>query len=190
MGEWKMKVILTTLPGVMIVEPHAFSDQRGWFMETYSSNKMEVIGIKAVFVQDNHSFSAKKGTVRGLHFQREPHAQAKLVRCTRGAIFDVAVDIRSGSSSFGKWTGVELTDSNYRMLYLPRGFAHGFVTLKDETEVQYKVDNLYDKESEGSIRYNDPDLAIDWKVDDALLSEKDAQAPSFSTHNSNFIFKK
>lgn len=146
-------------------------------METYSNRKMEAIGIGVEFVQDNHSFSAVKGTVRGLHFQRNPHAQAKLVRCTKGGIFDVAADLRKGSPQFGKWVGVELTELNHRMLYIPRGFAHGFVTLDDRTEVQYKVDSLYHKESEGSIRYDDPELAIDWKVRNVLLSDKDAQAP-------------
>jgi dTDP-4-dehydrorhamnose 3,5-epimerase len=184
-----MRAVLTKLPGVIIVEPEVFSDQRGWFMETYSIKKMEAIGIKAAFVQDNQSFSAKKGTVRGLHFQREPHAQAKLVRCTRGAVFDIAVDLRQGSPSFARWTGVELNESNRRMLYIPKGFAHGFVTLRDDTEVQYKVDDHYHRESEGGIRYDDQDLGIDWKVEEALLSDKDARAPSFRMHDSNFRYR-
>jgi dTDP-4-dehydrorhamnose 3,5-epimerase len=185
----QMKASPTALHGVIIVEPQVFGDQRGWFMETYSRRKMDAIGITSNFVQDNHSFSAAKGTVRGLHYQREPHAQAKLVRCTKGAILDVAVDIRQGSPQYGQWVGVELTADNHRMLFVPRGFAHGFVTLLDETEVQYKVDNLYDKDSEGSIRFDDADIGIKWGVEKALLSEKDAQAPTFQRCNNNFRFE-
>lgn len=184
-----MRAVPTSLKGVIIVEPQVFSDQRGWFTETYSSKKMNDIGIDATFVQDNHSFSALKGTVRGLHYQREPFSQAKLVRCTKGSIFDVAVDIRRGSPQYSRWTGVELSSSNMRMLYIPRGFAHGFVTLENDTEVQYKVDNLYNKESEGSIIYNDPDIAVEWGVKDALLSEKDAKAPSFQLCANDFQYR-
>lgn len=150
---------------------------------------MNSVGIDDTFVQDNHSLSALKGTVRGLHYQRDPFAQTKLVRCTKGRIFDVAVDIRRGSPQYGKWTGVELSASNKMMLYIPRGFAHGFSTLEDDTEVQYKVDNLYNKESEGSIRFDDPFFAIDWKVDRPLLSEKDSKAPSFDKCVNDFKYR-
>ena len=138
-----MRVIETKIPGVKIIEPDCFGDYRGWFMETYSTAKYAEIGIDNVFVQDNHSMSQKKGTLRGLHFQNAPMAQAKLVRCTKGAVIDVAVDIRKGSPTYKQWVSVELSSENKRQFYIPRGFAHGFLTLTDDVEFEYKVDNLY-----------------------------------------------
>ena len=154
-----MKLIKTKIDGVLIVEPKVFGDHRGWFMETYSKKVFEELGILIDFVQDNHSFSAQKGTLRGLHFQKEPKAQSKLVRCTKGSILDVAVDIRKGSPTYKDWVAIELSEENKKQLFIPKGFAHGFLTLTDDVEVQYKVDEYYSLENDCSIRYNDPELA-------------------------------
>ena len=147
-----MKKIETAIPGVYIIEPQVFGDHRGYFMETYSTEKFHAIGIDNEFVQDNQSFTAQKGTLRGLHFQNDPMAQAKLVRVTRGAVLDVAVDLRKGSPTYKQWVSVELSAENKRMFFIPRGFAHGFVTLTDDVEFVYKVDNLYSKENDRGIR--------------------------------------
>ena len=171
-----MQFIKTKLEGAIIVEQTVFGDNRGWFKETYNKAVFDKNGLVYAFVQDNHSYSAKKGTVRALHLQNEPYAQAKLVRCVRGAIFDVAVDLRKNSPTYKQWTGVELSAENNKMLMIPRGFAHGFVTLCDDVEVEYKVDNVYNKDSEVGIIYNDPDLAIDWGASDPILSDKDKAA--------------
>ena len=167
----------TDLKGVYIVEPKVFGDERGWFMESWSKRNFEEGGLDYSFLQDNQSFSATKGTLRGLHYQLNPMAQAKVVRCTRGEIFDVAVDIRRGSPQFGKWTGAVLTAKNFRQLLIPRGFAHGFVTLTDDVEVQYKADNYYAPECDGNIRWDDPDIGIEWPIKPVILSEKDESAP-------------
>ena len=135
-----MEIIKTKLEGVYILEPNVFGDHRGWFMETYSKDKFKELGISIDFIQDNHSLSVEKGTLRGLHFQLNPKAQSKLVRCTRGSILDVAVDIRKGSKTYKKWIAVKLTEENKKQLLIPKGFAHGFVTLSDQVEVQFKVD--------------------------------------------------
>ena len=172
-----MNVIETALAGVRILEPQVFGDARGWFMESWSKKKMEDAGILVDFVQDNHSFSAQKGTLRGLHYQLNPMAQAKLLRVSRGAIFDVAVDIRRGSPTYAKWVGVELTAENYRQLFIPRGFAHGFITLTDDVEVQYKADNFYAPTCDGNIRWDDPEIGVEWPLAPVVLSEKDAAAP-------------
>lgn len=182
-----MKIINTDIEGVYIIEPKVFGDHRGWFMETYSKEKLAEQGVNADFVQDNHSFSAKKGTVRGLHFQINPMAQAKLVRCTKGKILDVAVDIRVGSPTYKKWVAVELSEENKRQFFIPKGFAHGFVTLTDNVEVQYKVDEYYSPENDRSIRYDDPDIGVDWGIDNPILSDKDIKAPLLK--NSDFNFK-
>jgi dTDP-4-dehydrorhamnose 3,5-epimerase len=166
----------TKLSGCVIIEPRVFGDNRGWFSETYNQAVFEKNGLDYAFVQDNHSYSALKGTIRALHMQNEPYAQAKLVRCVRGAIFDVAVDLRKNSPTYKQWVGVELTAENHKMLMIPRGFAHGFATLCDETEVVYKVDNVYNKDSEVGLIYNDPEIGINWGVDEPVLSEKDKQA--------------
>ena len=172
-----MNVIETTLAGVLILEPKVFGDARGWFMESWSKKKMEDAGIFVDFVQDNHSFSAEKGTLRGLHYQLNPMAQAKLLRVSCGTIFDVAVDIRRGSPTYAKWVGIELSAENHRQLFIPRGFAHGFITLTNDVEVLYKADNLYAPECDGNIRWDDPEIGIKWPIDPVVLSDKDAAAP-------------
>ena len=184
-----MNVIETALAGVRILEPQVFGDARGWFMESWSKKKMEDAGITVDFVQDNHSFSAQKGTLRGLHYQLNPMAQAKLLRVSRGAIFDVAVDIRRGSPTYAKWVGVELTAENARQLFIPRGFAHGFITLTDDVEVQYKADNFYAPTCDGNIRWDDPEIGIAWPLAPVVLSEKDAKAPLLSARTElNFTY--
>ena len=170
--------IKTEIPEVIIVKPKVFGDERGFFMETYKRSDFESTGIDIDFVQDNHSKSIK-GVLRGLHFQTEPKAQGKLVRCIRGKIFDVAVDIRKGSPTFGKWVGVELSEENKLMLWIPKGFAHGFLTLSEEAEIIYKVSGSeYSPEHDRSIRWNDPDIGINWPLEgEPILSEKDRIAP-------------
>ena len=188
-----MKVIDTDIEDVKIIEPDCFGDHRGWFMETYSTNKFKEIGIENEFVQDNHSMSQKKGTLRGLHFQNNPYAQAKLVRCTKGEVIDVAVDIRRGSPTYKKWVSVKLTAENKRMFYIPRGFAHGFLCLSDDVEFQYKVDNLYSKECDRGIRYDDPSIHVDWgsllEGIEPILSEKDKNGPTLEESDANFIYE-
>ncbi|MED1471928.1 dTDP-4-dehydrorhamnose 3,5-epimerase [Bacillus salipaludis] len=184
-----MNVIETFLPGVKVIEPKVFGDHRGWFMETYSVAILEEAGIHLKFVQDNQSFSAAKGTLRGLHYQLNPKAQTKLVRCTKGSIFDVAVDIRKGSSTFGQWYGIELSAENKKQLLIPKGFAHGFMTLTEDVEVQYKVDELYAPECDRGIIWNDPSIGIEWPMDiTPVLSAKDEKAPLLSEADNNFIF--
>ena len=187
-----MAVIETDLKGVFLIEPKVFGDARGWFMETWSKAKFEAAGLHFDFVQDNQSFSAQKGTLRGLHYQLNPMAQAKLVRCTRGELLDVAVDIRKDSPQFGKWTSAILTAENKRQLLIPRGFAHGFITLTDNVEVQYKADNFYAPQCEGNIRWDDPQIGIDWKIEPTILADKDANAPFLKDRieraELNFIF--
>ena len=172
-----MKATETNLKGVYIIEPKVFGDERGWFMESWSKQKFEAAGFNIDFVQDNHSFSADKGTLRGLHYQTEPMAQAKLIRCSKGAIFDVAVDIRKGSPQYKKWVGVELSAENKKQLFIPHGFAHGFITLTNDVEVQYKADNFYAPHYDGNIRWDDPDIAIEWPIKPVILSDKDKNAP-------------
>ena len=171
------------------INPQRHGDHRGFFAETYSRRKYSEFGIGDEFVQDNHSLSRDIGTLRGLHYQAPPHAQAKLVRCGRGALFDVAVDIRRGSPTYGQWEGYELTAENGEQLYVPVGFAHGFVTLEPDSEIVYKCSDYYAPETEGAILWNDPDIGIDWPTDaDPILSEKDAVAPLLSELESPFIF--
>lgn len=167
-----MKISETELPGVLVLEPKTFGDPRGWFMETYNAEKFREHGLPDTFVQDNHSYSTA-GVVRGLHYQLE-RPQGKLVRCTRGAILDVAVDIRRGSPTFGRWTGVELSAGNRRMLWVPPKFAHGFAVLSDDAEVLYKCTTLWHQSSDRSILWNDPEIGIDWRVAGPSLSDKDA----------------
>ena len=173
-----MKVISTTIPEVVIIEPDVFGDSRGYFFESYSQKKFDEQVRSVKFVQDNESKS-KYGVLRGLHFQKGKDAQSKLVRVVKGRVLDVAVDIRKGSPTFGKYVAVELTEDNHRQLFVPRGFAHGFSVLSDEAIFQYKCDNLYAPESEGAIAWNDPDIGIDWQLpaEDVLLSAKDAAHP-------------
>ena len=173
-----------------MLEPQVFGDARGWFMESWSQRKMHDAGIDVQFVQDNQSFSAQKGTLRGLHYQLNPMCQAKLLRCTRGKIFDVAVDIRKGSPQYGKWVGVELSAENKKQLFIPRGFAHGFITLTDDVEVQYKADNYYAPECDGNIRWDDPDIGVEWPLKPVILSEKDSKAPLLKERtNLNFVYE-
>lgn len=168
----------TELPGVVIFEPRIFGDERGYFFESYSARAFREAGIEAAFVQDNESKSAY-GVLRGLHFQRAPHAQAKLVRAVRGSILDVVADVRRESPHFGRWISVELSGENKRQIFVPRGYAHGFVTLSDEALVAYKCDDFYHPAAEDGVRYDDDTLVIDWRVPvkDISLSEKDARLP-------------
>lgn len=175
-----MQVTKTKLDGVLIIEPKVFGDARGWFMETWSERKFEAAGLAFNFVQDNQSYSAQKGTLRGLHYQTAPFAQAKLVRCTRGKLLDVAVDIREGSETFTQWVAVELTAENKKQLLIPRGFAHGFITLTDDVEIQYKADNFYAPECDGNIRWDDPQIGVDWGFAPTILADKDAKAPTLA----------
>lgn len=183
-----MNIVKTQIEDVLIIEPKIFGDHRGWFMETYSKEKFEVLGISVDFVQDNHSLSASKGTLRGLHFQLNPKAQTKLIRCTKGKILDVAVDIREGSPTYKKWVAVELTEENKKQLLVPKGFAHGFITLTDNVEVQYKVDEYYSPENDRSIRFDDPEINVEWGIDNPILSDKDLKAPVLSKSDANFKY--
>lgn len=171
-----MKIINTAIEGVYIIEPQVFEDNRGYFFESYNKQKMDEAGLKYDFIQDNQSMS-KYGTIRGIHFQKGDFAQAKLVRVLEGTVLDVAVDLRKGSKTFGKHVAVELSAENKRQLMIPRGFGHGFVTLTDHVEFLYKADNYYAPEADGGIRWNDPELGIDWGVTDPVLSEKDTKSP-------------
>ena len=171
-----MTIIPTHIPDLKILEPAVFADGRGYFFESYSYEKLKDLGIDKVFVQDNESKS-QKGVLRGLHFQNPPFAQAKLVRVVKGAVLDVAVDIRKDSPTYGQHVCVELSEQNKRMFYIPEGFAHGFLTLEDNTVFSYKCSAYYNKESEGSLLWNDETLGIDWGVENPILSEKDSVAP-------------
>lgn len=184
-----MKFTKTKLKEVIVIEPDVFGDQRGWFMETYNEKKFLEAGFNLKFAQDNQSFSASKGTVRGLHYQLNPKAQTKLVRCTRGAIFDVAVDIRKESPTLGEWVGIELTAENKMQLLIPKGFAHGFMTLTEDVEVQYKVDEFYAPEYDRGIKWNDPNINIKWPIEiKPILSDKDNNAPLLNDAEINFRY--
>lgn len=181
-----MDFVETAFEGLYLIKPKVFRDERGFFLEFYSQRPFSERSIDFNFVQDNHSLSVTRGVVRGLHFQRPPHAQAKLVRVTKGAAYDVVVDLRKKSPTFGKWDGFELSGENFRMLFIPRGFAHGFCTLADNTELMYKNDNFYTPSAEGGIRWDDPTLAIDWPVKQPVLSDRDRKLPLFSEFESPF----
>ncbi len=187
------KKIETELPGVFILEPQLFGDHRGWFMESWSQKNLDDVDICVNLVQDNHSYTAQKGTIRGIHYQQSPMAQAKLVRVVRGVVVDVAVDIRKGSPTYAQWTAVELSAENKRQFYLPQGYGHAFLTLTDNVEFLYKCDNLYSKECDRNIKWNDPDINIDWESfglkGQPVLSEKDAIAPYLKDSDCNFKFK-
>jgi dTDP-4-dehydrorhamnose 3,5-epimerase len=176
------------IPDVKLVTPKRYGDARGYFVETYNERAFQKAGIAARFVQDNHSFSKPKGTVRGLHYQAPPHAQAKLVRVLKGAVLDVAVDVRKTSPTFGQWVSARLDAEAGAQLFIPAGFLHGFVTLEPETHVAYKVDAYYDREADGGVLWNDPDLAVAWGVSaaEATVSEKDAKAPRWKDFKSPF----
>ncbi|MCJ8352841.1 dTDP-4-dehydrorhamnose 3,5-epimerase [Novacetimonas hansenii] len=186
-----MKIERLAIPDVILVTPPRFGDNRGFFSETYNFSRMAEAGIDTPFVQDNQSLSRQKGVVRGLHCQLAPHAQGKLVRCTRGAIWDVAVDARTGSPTYGRWVAAELSEENWSQLWLPPGFLHGFVTLTENAEVQYKCTNLYDKASERAVIWNCPELKIDWPIapEEAILSDKDKIAPGFSEARGWFSYE-
>ena len=180
----------TKLPGVMLLSPPRFGDARGFFSESWNRKTMAKHGIDIDFVQDNHSVSEAANTVRGLHFQSPPHAQAKLVRCGRGALFDVAVDARKGSPTFGQWVGYELSAENGLQLLIPEGFLHGFATRQPDTEIIYKCSDYYAPECDGAVRFDDPDLDIDWGLSgDAVLSDKDRDAPLMADFDSPFTFE-
>ena len=177
------------MSATQLIQPIRHGDSRGFFAETYSRKKYLEFGIDVEFVQDNHSLSREKGTLRGMHFQAPPHAQAKLIRCGRGAIFDVVIDIRLDSPNYGKWEGYELTAKNGHQLYVPVGFAHGFLTLERESEIVYNCSDYYAPGTEGSVLWSDPDIGIDWpSLNKPILSQKDAIAPMLSDFESPFIY--
>ncbi len=186
-----MNIEQTALPGVLILTPRRFGDDRGFFSEVWNRDVLKSQGIDIDFVQDNHSLSRPVGTVRGLHYQSPPHAQDKLVRCGAGVVFDVAVDARAGSPTYGKWVGVELSAENGRQLLIPKGFLHGFVTRVPNSELLYKCSDVYAPDCDGAVRFDDPDLAIDWGMDmsAAILSDKDRRAQAFADFKSPFTFK-
>jgi dTDP-4-dehydrorhamnose 3,5-epimerase len=174
-----MQVTERRLKGVFEVRLEPREDRRGYFMRTYDEDLFKKHGIHRNWVQENHSMSVSKGVVRGMHFQHPPHAETKLVRAVRGEVFDAFVDLRKGSPTFGQWDRIILSEKNKTMVYIPRGFAHGFCTLTPDSEVLYKVDNCYAPQSEGTIRWNDPDLKIEWPIESPIISDKDANAPCF-----------
>lgn len=186
-----MQIEKTALEGVLVLTPRRFGDHRGFFSESWNHKLLADHGILHDFVQDNHSLSHRVGTIRGLHFQAPPHAQTKLVRCGRGALFDVAVDIRRGSPSFGQWIGVELSAVNGRQLLIPKGFLHGFATRLPDTEILYKCTDYYAPEADGVVRFDDPDIGIDWGVDpvQAVLSGKDTAAPRLRDIETPFTYE-
>ena len=186
-----MNILQTEIPGAIVITPPRFGDDRGFFAETWNMRQLVKHGITTEFVQDNQSISRVVGTVRGLHYQSPPHAQDKLVRCGRGRLLDIAVDIRKGSPTYGAWVGVELSAENGKQLLVPKGFLHGFVTLEPDTEILYKCSDYYAPECDGAIRFDDPDIGIDWGITSgqAVLSDKDAAAPFLKDFNSPFEFK-
>ncbi len=183
-----MEIIKTSIEGLLIIKPDVFKDERGYFFESYNKERFAKEGLEMTFVQDNESKS-NKGVLRGLHFQRPPFAQGKLVRVVKGSVMDVAVDIRKDSPTYGKWESRILSEDNKEMFWIPEGFAHGFVTLEDNTVFTYKCTNVYNKESEGSIRWNDPDIDINWNIDNPTLSEKDRISPLFNDLETPFYMK-
>lgn len=184
-----MNVIKTPIPDLYIIEPKVFGDPRGWFFESWSQRSMEEAGLHYTFVQDNHSFSSQKNILRGLHFQKGDTAQAKLVRCSLGAVKDVVVDLRRGSPTYLQWYAVELSAENKRQILVPRGFAHSFVTLTEDVEFLYKADNYYSPSTERSIIWNDPQIGIDWGIENPMLSAKDAAAPLLCNSDVDFVYR-
>lgn len=181
-----MEFISTKFKDAWLIKPKVFQDNRGFFLEAYSRKVFEEHGIKTEFVQDNHSMSVNKGVLRGIHFQKPPYAQAKLVRVVKGSVYDVIVDLRKNSETFGQWESFTLSAENFNILFVPRGFGHGFCTLEDNTEFLYKVDNLYAPDADAGIIWNDPILKIDWPVEEPILSEKDGKLPEFKNVESPF----
>ncbi|MGE4317507.1 MAG: dTDP-4-dehydrorhamnose 3,5-epimerase [Deferribacterales bacterium] len=184
-----MKIIKTKIPDVVLLEPKVFGDHRGFFMESYSKKTMESLGLKYELIQDNHSLSAQAFTMRGLHYQKNPDAQTKIVRVLAGAILDVVVDIRKGSPTYGQHVSVILTAENKRQIIVPKGFAHGVLTLVPDTEIMYKVDAFYSPECDRGIRWNDPALGIEWPTDTPVLSDKDANSPLLADADNNFVYE-
>ncbi|AGA59915.1 dTDP-4-dehydrorhamnose 3,5-epimerase [Thermobacillus composti KWC4] len=184
-----MKVTDTRIPGLKLIEPAVFGDARGFFLESYNAARFREAGLNHVYVQDNHSLSVDAGVLRGLHYQLNPKAQTKLVRVTAGAVYDVVVDIRRGSPTYGQWQSFILSASNKRHLLVPKGCAHGFCTLVPNTEVQYKVDEFYSPEHDRGIAWNDPTLGIDWPVSAPILSEKDSKHPPLAEADNNFVYE-
>ena len=187
-----MNVLETSLKDVRIIETNVFGDHRGFFTESYTKEAFLEVGIEVDFIQDNHSLSVEPGVLRGMHFQTTPRAQTKLVRATTGVIYDVLVDMRVGSPTYGKWEGYILSEYNHRQLLVPKGFAHGFVTLTPNCNVQYKVDEYYSKENDGGIAFDDPAVGIVWPmpIDKLVLSEKDTQHPTLAEFDNPFIYGK
>lgn len=187
---FRVRVTKTDLPDLLILEPARFGDDRGFFSESWNRKTLQGQGIDIDFVQDNHSLSAAVNTVRGLHFQSPPHAQAKLVRCGRGVLFDVAVDVRRGSPTYGHWFGIELSAENGKQLLVPAGFLHGFATRAPDTEIIYKCSDYYAPECDGAVRFDDPTIGIDWGLSGpAILSDKDAKAQLLGAFDTPFVWK-
>lgn len=184
-----MKITELTLPGVKIIEPTYFEDYRGYYCETYSMRTLAEYGIIDQFVQDNHSMTLKRGTLRGIHFQNNPVPQIKLVRCTKGAIKDVVVDLRHNSPTFKQWLAVELSAENRRQIWIPSGYGHAFLTLQDDCEVQYKVTGLYEPKLDRAIAWNDPQIAVDWGIENPIVSQKDMQAPTLAESDVNLTME-
>ncbi len=181
-----MEIEKTNLLELLLLKPKVFKDHRGFFLESYSERTFSENGIAVQFLQDNHAMSVQKGVLRGLHFQLPPYTQTKLIRVTRGAVYDVAVDLRKNSQTYGKWQGFKISAENFHMLYIPRGFAHGYCTTEENTEFVYKCDNFYAPDYDVTIKWDDPELQIDWPVGHPILSEKDAHAPLFKEFNTPF----
>lgn len=185
-----MRVEKTKLEGLIIIHPDIFGDSRGWFTESYNQKKYQVLGINVEFIQDNHSYSKEIGILRGLHFQTGEFAQSKLIRCVKGVLYDVCVDLRKNSPTYMQWQGIELSNENKLQLFVPKGFAHGFVTLSEDVEIMYKVDAFYSKEHDSGIRYDDPSINVDWRSIlpnvEFILSEKDKQLKYFKELNLDF----
>lgn len=188
-GVNKMNIIATNLIDAYILEPKVFEDHRGFFMETYNTQLLEKQGLTFNFIQDNHALSKERGVLRGLHFQLEPYAQTKLVRVTSGAVYDVIVDLRHGSPTYGQWQGFILSADNKRQLLVPKGFAHGYCTLEENTEFLYKVDNYYSPQHDRGIAWNDPQINIDWPISNLILSDKDMKQPLLAEFDPKFIYK-
>ncbi|MCU0641294.1 MAG: dTDP-4-dehydrorhamnose 3,5-epimerase [Candidatus Margulisbacteria bacterium] len=184
----KFKVTRSPLPGLLVIEPHAFADDRGFFMETYNRDAFSALGLNLTFVQDNHSRS-KKGVVRGMHYQLAAAAMGKLVSCSHGAVFDVGLDLRKGSPTFGQWYGERLSGADHKMLYLPPGFAHGFMALEDDSDVLYKCTNVWSPAHERAIVWNDPAVGIKWPLGQAIVNGKDSQAPLLKDAETDFVFR-
>ncbi len=186
-----MKIEKTTFPGLLIIHPDVYGDGRGWFTESYNQKKYQDLGINVTFIQDNHSYSAQKGTLRGLHFQTGDYAQSKLVRCVSGRLWDVVVDLRKNSPTYKKYLTIELSTENHLQLFVPKGFAHGFVTLSDHVEIEYKVDAFYSKEHDGGIRYDDPEINIDYSnvlEGTPVLSDKDLTLKYLKDQSLDFVY--